>query len=509
MYEATSTARQLQHQIAMRRGAAEEEEEECAELAKRSHVGKKKKKPAAMEQAAAALYAAHQVTSYRMVSKDAPLYSLQNVRKLMQVFQRCYWAFTPTHPSVMCDTSLRRLLTTDGGWVDRGDSLLLNVNIALAHGAHLLGATRVAEQYFERARAHLASLFDTNSYVVAEAMFSMGFYLYAQGKYDQFSYYVSLAMNACKQLKATDSMLYAKCLIAVNLDPTYSPYQKQKLVGEYNYYASQKRDTTNAPTPSCWHSATSTAHPGLRTSSSSSDTRRRPAVVPFLLELNHSSSPSPSSPTSYDTHGDGSEPKSESGDDEKGRYDDDAVGGEADDEDGDWGDKAFLWNLLKKVENVDRYVLSIQMLHQVISFRQREDPDADITPLMTYLRKLLGRMGHQLKSLKPLGSAFNTSVVLSWYGVTALHYLFSSRQQEALLTAIKYLEQAEREHSAYCASSTVIIHQMVMDVFIMFRRYDLVRRLLVVAEPFVKIHPLAQDITRGYWDAVNRHDCLS
>jgi hypothetical protein len=38
----------------------------------------------------------------------------------------------------------------------------------------------VAEQYFERARAHLASLFDTNSYVVAEAMFSMGFYLYAQ-----------------------------------------------------------------------------------------------------------------------------------------------------------------------------------------------------------------------------------------------------------------------------------------------------------------------------------------
>jgi hypothetical protein len=90
VYEATSTARQLQHQIAMRRAAAEEEEEECAELAKgsRSHVGKKKKKPAAMEQAAAALYAAHQVTSYRMVSKDAPLYSLQNVRKLMQVFQR-------------------------------------------------------------------------------------------------------------------------------------------------------------------------------------------------------------------------------------------------------------------------------------------------------------------------------------------------------------------------------------------------------------------------------------
>jgi hypothetical protein len=38
----------------------------------------------------------------------------------------------------------------------------------------------VAEQYFERARAHLASLFDTNSYMVAEAMFSMGYYLYAQ-----------------------------------------------------------------------------------------------------------------------------------------------------------------------------------------------------------------------------------------------------------------------------------------------------------------------------------------
>jgi hypothetical protein len=42
------------------------------------------------------------------------------------------------------------------------------------------------------------------------------FRLCSQGKYDQFSYYVSLAMNACKQLKATDSMLYAyACLYEI------------------------------------------------------------------------------------------------------------------------------------------------------------------------------------------------------------------------------------------------------------------------------------------------------
>ncbi len=152
----------------------------------------------------------------------------------------------------------------------------------------------------------------------------------------------------------------SKCLIAVNLDPTYSPDQKQKLVGEYNCYVASRRNGSSSP-----------------------------------------SSPA-SSPTSYDAHGDGGEPKAESGDDyEKGRYDDDADGGEADeeDEDGDWGDKAFLWKLLKKVENVDRYVLSLQMLHQVISFRQGEDPDADITPLMAYLQKLVDHMGRQLKSL--------------------------------------------------------------------------------------------------------------
>jgi hypothetical protein len=39
------------------------------------------------------------------------------------------------------------------------------------------------------------------------------------------------------------------------------------------------------------------------------------------------------------------------------------------------------------------------MLHQVISFRQGEDPDADITPLMAYLQKLVDHMGRQLKSL--------------------------------------------------------------------------------------------------------------
>ena len=248
-YEAAYvTARQLQHQIATRRGATEEE---CAELAKGSrcsHAGKKKE-PSAMEQAAAALYAAHQVTSSRMVSNDAPLYSLQNVRKLMQVFQR--YVMTMILPAPTCTSACVHRLTlnphththhctrTHGSFAVQ---MLLGVHthaplgdvrhelaapaghrrrvgrqgrLAPAkrqhrpgsrcvvdieptqrerrsarhslwratrqlQGAHLLGATRVAEQYFERARAHLASLFDTNSYMVAEAMFSMGYYLYAQ-----------------------------------------------------------------------------------------------------------------------------------------------------------------------------------------------------------------------------------------------------------------------------------------------------------------------------------------
>jgi hypothetical protein len=108
----------------------------------------------------------------------------------------------------MREENLRRMLIADR-WDNVGDPLLLNINIALAHGAfyrlthglitptrlgltyrvcdnpfnpgaHLLGATSVAEQYYERARKHLANLFDTSSYAVAEAMFSMGYYVYAQ-----------------------------------------------------------------------------------------------------------------------------------------------------------------------------------------------------------------------------------------------------------------------------------------------------------------------------------------
>ena len=62
-----------------------------------------------MEQAAAALYAAHQVTSSRMVSNDAPLYSLQNVRKLMQVFQR--YVMTMILPAPTCTSACVHRLT--------------------------------------------------------------------------------------------------------------------------------------------------------------------------------------------------------------------------------------------------------------------------------------------------------------------------------------------------------------------------------------------------------------
>jgi hypothetical protein len=72
----------------------------------------------------------------------------------------------------------------------------------------------------------------------------------------------------------------------------------------------------------------------------------------------------------------------------------------------------------------------------------------------------------------------------------------------------------------------------MMDIFAMFGRYDLVKRLLLVVEPFVKIHPLARNTgtppflrvcvvrffclvdnvsppwraVRSYWDAVHRHE---
>jgi hypothetical protein len=67
---------------------------------------------------------------------------------------------------------------------------------------------------------------------------------------------------------------------------------------------------------------------------------------------------------------------------------------------GDWDsrDEMLLRRMLRKVESIDRYVLSMQMLHQVIGFRKQEDPSADISSLLASLGQLLHNMGSEFKS---------------------------------------------------------------------------------------------------------------
>jgi len=349
--------------------------------------------------------------------------------------------FAPTNPAAFGNENLKRLLgrASDGPPDAASDALLLNMNIALAHGAHLLGARDRANQYFERARLHLADLFDVTDYAVAEAMFAMGFYLYSLGKLDQFSYYVSLAMKVCERLNATDSTIYGKCLIAVNVDPTYTLSQKETLVDQYLYNKSITQD-----------------HAGGISNRSGKDVA-----------------------TAH----------------------------------------------LARVTHIDQYILQLQVLLARLAESRKGEPQRNTLLLRTKavlhaMRKHLAETStndpvgprHALShpSLLPppptgLGAAYNTSVGLSWHGATTFYYLYSSRESVALAAAIQYLEKCESTYnSAYCAASTVMLHKMMMDFFIAFKRYDLVRRLLVAVTPFMNIHPLCFDINQQYLDLLSR-----
>jgi hypothetical protein len=71
--------------------------------------------------------------------------------------------------------------------------------------AQFRGEPKRAEEYYQRARAHLGALFDVHAIEVAEGLRALGHYSLALADFARYSYYYSLALSICRSLRAYSS----------------------------------------------------------------------------------------------------------------------------------------------------------------------------------------------------------------------------------------------------------------------------------------------------------------
>lgn len=168
---------------------------------------------------------------------------------LVSMYETYIWNYTPMHPSILHESSVRRILC--GSEEDTGTPLALSVNVALAAASYWLGNAKRGNEFYRVARHHLAYLFDSSSYEVAEALVTLGVLSYGQGDVKRFGYFVHLASTICRRIGAYNSDIYAKCVIATALDPLCPQEDKASLLADYNRKApvSPYYDSTRAIFP--------------------------------------------------------------------------------------------------------------------------------------------------------------------------------------------------------------------------------------------------------------------
>lgn len=150
---------------------------------------------------------------------------------LMAAYERYVFPFTPLHPLVMHEDSVR-LCVSEGD--DSASPLTINVNMALALACNVIGDVRRANQFYNRARQKVAPFFDTSDYTVAESLATMGYFAFGQGDMARVSYYVDLAASICREVGAYNSDTYTKCMLGTALDPMRSLEEKERTVADYH-----------------------------------------------------------------------------------------------------------------------------------------------------------------------------------------------------------------------------------------------------------------------------------
>lgn len=168
------------------------------------------------------------IYKWKLWTGDTHLQYFTQFSRLANTFEESIWAYTVMHPSVMHEDTLRMSLQHNEE--GESDPLLFNVNILVALAARLIGDCNTQKEFYHRARTQLADLFDCQSIEVAEGLGAMAYYALGEADFSQFSYYNTLSLRMCQQLRAYHTDAFSRSFYVFLLDPSNSFREKLALV---------------------------------------------------------------------------------------------------------------------------------------------------------------------------------------------------------------------------------------------------------------------------------------
>lgn len=391
---------------------------------------------------------------------EGGLFVWANASRWLSAFERHGWMFTPLHPSVLSEGSLRSMFaghssssaSSFSSVPSTGPAVFeLSINTALAYGAALLGDESYAEDFFQRARTALEDLLEVDDYAVAEALFALGYYLYGRGDMARFSYYTTLAKDICRRIGASNSGVFLKCMLATIVDPSYTPAEKERTLRRYN------RAIKDTPRWDDHHDR-------------------------YLLDYNNQQRAGAGSSDGVATITLGlvSRP----------------------------GEEMTAQGVLETVErmrDIDKCITNVLMLIQVHRWMQKEDESGRslgheaVDTVLQQWHRLLVVMKQLLDAGESLPKTFKLTTTLCWICFSAAHAHRSGNIEEALRLGTLYLERVKEESVELCTSSCINMAEIIMDLYFDLGRDDMVEALLTAARPLFERYRVCRDRTAIYW----------
>jgi hypothetical protein len=111
---------------------------------------------------------------------------------------------------------------------------MIRLIVFVRAASYWMGNAKRGNEFYRVARHHLAYLFDSSSYEVAEALVTLAVLSYGQGDVKRYGSFVHLASTICRRIGAYNSDIYAKCVIATALDPLCPQEDKTSILADYN-----------------------------------------------------------------------------------------------------------------------------------------------------------------------------------------------------------------------------------------------------------------------------------
>ncbi|KAL6055640.1 hypothetical protein QOT17_016624 [Balamuthia mandrillaris] len=326
-----------------------------------------------------------------------------------------------------------------------------------------MGQRKAAHEFFSSAREYMNYLFDQSDYTVATCLAHMMVYQWTIGDYAKASYYSTMCMNICQQLRLFNCTSNHACLIFNSNNPMLSIEQRKRhalelwrVQSEHPYVLGFDISPTILPFPvSVEH-----LHYFVRLAWKST-------YVPVLLEQLRSSAPSPFSPSASPSFA--AAPSSASSS---------ASSFSSSPSSPPPPPSAFASSTCASSPKQQKAAVTSNSCHQ------REQYRAGLASFLVSLSQMLAEAEQGSSSASPLSGYYWFHCTLTIIALQANCHLYLEQPGEALQRASLFLQRLQ-QHASFCQRIPLPFlsrFRCILQIFLQTRNYQRLRQLLEVME---------------------------